>query len=186
MSIPEFRAWVETRPEGEHWELIAGVPTMMAPPTRAHQRIAGNLERLLNDALELHRPELMAYQRVGLNLAPVVPDYDPEPDVVVVDAESPDERYSDRFYLAVEIVSSSDRKTVQSKRDVYKRHPACRYVLLIEQDRFDVAIATLSDAAWTERRFTSASDTLSLPDFGFRCTLADIYRGTSLLPRKPR
>ena len=28
-----------------------------------------------------------AYQRVGLNLAPVAPDYDPEPDVVVVDDE---------------------------------------------------------------------------------------------------
>src|SRR5262249_33630429 len=127
MSIAAFRAWVETRPDGEHWELIAGLPMMMAPPTRAHQRIAGNLERLLNDALEPHRPDLMAYHRMGLNLAPVAPDYDPEPDVVVVDADGrDDERYSDRFYLAVEIVSSSDRKSVASKREIYKRHPNCR------------------------------------------------------------
>ena len=108
---------------------------MMAPPTMAHQRIASNLDRLLGDALEKHRPEWTSYQRVGLNLAPVTPDYDPEPDVVVVDASAPgiDDRYSDRFYLAAEVVSASDRKTVENKRDVYKRHPDCRCVLVVEQ-----------------------------------------------------
>src|SRR5438045_778776 len=99
LSIEAFRSWVESRPDGEHWELIAGVPMMMAPATRDHQRIGSNLERLLIDALEVHRPSMVAYQRVGLNLAPVTPDYDPEPDVVVVDADPlrPDDRYSDRF-----------------------------------------------------------------------------------------
>jgi len=105
LSIKAFRAWAESRPERERWELIGGIPMMIAPPTRDHQRMASNLERLLNDALEAHHPEFSAYQRVGLNLAPVVPDYDPEPDVVVVDADdSGDERYSDRFYLAAEVV----------------------------------------------------------------------------------
>ena len=56
LSIAAFRAWLESRPDEEHWELIAGVPMMMAPATKAHQRIASNLERLLNDALEVHRP----------------------------------------------------------------------------------------------------------------------------------
>src|SRR5262245_9964308 len=106
MSVELFRSFVQGRPDEEHWELINGVAMMMAPPTRAHQRIASNLERLLNDALESHSPTLVAYQRVGVNLGPNVQDYDPEPDVTVVDAESEDKRYSDRFYLAAEIVSS--------------------------------------------------------------------------------
>jgi Uma2 family endonuclease len=158
---------------------------MMAPPTHDHQRIASNLERLLNDALEAHRPEFTAFQRVGLNLAPVAPDYDPEPDVAVVSAdEDGDVRYSDRFFLAAEIVSRSDQKTVESKREVYQRHPDCRCVLVIQQDRFDVIVAVLTDAGWTDRRLANALDELVLEDFGLRCTLADLYRGTRLQPRR--
>src|ERR1041384_619635 len=122
LSIEAFRTWLESRPENEHWELIAGVPMMMAPPTKAHQQIAGNLDHLLRAALEQHRPEWSSYHRVGPSLASVAPDYDPEPDIVVIDTSAPDEeRYFDRFYLAAEVVSASDRKTVESKRGVYKR-----------------------------------------------------------------
>jgi Uma2 family endonuclease len=187
LSIETFRAWVESRPDEEHWELIGGVAMMMAPATHDHQRIASNLERLLNNALEAHRPELAAYQRVGLNLAPVAPDYDPESDVVVISAdENGDERYSDRFYLAAEVVSAGDRKTVESKRDIYKRHPDCRCVLVIQQDRFDVSVVVLTDAGWAERRLTRSGDQLILEEFGLRCTLADLYRGTVLQPRAGR
>jgi len=185
LSIAAFRAWLDSRPDEEHWELIAGVPMMMAPATHDHQRIASNLERLLNDALEMHRPELSAYQRVGLNLAPIVPDYDPEPDVAVISASERGEiRYSDRFFLAAEIVSSSDKKTVESKREIYQRHPDCRCVLVIQQARFDVSVVVLTDAGWTEHGLTKADDQLVLDEFGLRCTLADLYRGTALQPRK--
>jgi Uma2 family endonuclease len=185
MSIAVFRSWLESRPDTERWELIAGVPMMMAPPTKAHQRIASNLDRLLGDALEKRRAAWTSYQRVGLNLAPVTPDYDPEPDVVVVDADlpGPDDRYSDRFYLAAEVVSNSDRKTVESKRDVYKRHPDCRCVLVIEQNRTEISVSVLSGSNWIERRLTQPSDELVLEEFGLRCTLADLYRGTALQPR---
>ena len=184
LLIEAFRNWLESRPNEEHWELIAGVPMMMAPATKAHQQIAANLDRLLADALEMHRPEWSSFQRVGLNLAPVAPDYDPEPDVVVIDSSAPDdERYFDRFYLAAEVVSSSDRKTVESKRDIYKRHPHCRCVLIIDQKRIDVRVAPLAAAGWTEQHLTSPHNQLDLDDFGLRCTLADLYRGTTLQPR---
>ena len=187
LSIETFRAWVESRPDEEHWELIAGVPMMMAPPTHDHQRLASNLERLLNDALEAHRPEFTAYQRVGLNLAPVAPDYDPEPDVAVISSsERGDIRYSDRFFLAAEIVSTSDKNTVRDKRDVYRRHSDCRCVLLIQQNRLDVSCDVLTAEGWIERRLTKPDDELVLEDFGLRCTLADLYRGTALQPRAQR
>jgi len=187
LSIDAFRAWLESRPDEEHWELIGGVIMMMAPATHDHQRIASNLERLLNDALEAHRPEFSAYQRVGLNLASIAPDYDPEPDVAVISASERGEvRYSDRFYLAAEIVSASDQKTVESKRQVYKRHPDCRCVLVIQQGSFDVSVSVLTDAGWAEHRLTKPDDPLILEDFGLRCVLADLYRGTALLPRGKR
>src|SRR5438876_10626877 len=68
LSVELFRGFLEGRPDEEHWELIDGVAMMMTPPTKAHQRIASNLERLLNDALEGHAPTLTAYQCIGLNL----------------------------------------------------------------------------------------------------------------------
>src|SRR5215468_5568586 len=106
LSVELFRGFLAGRPEEERWELIDGLPVMMAPPTKAHQRIASNLERLLNDALEAQRSGWAAYQGIGVNLGPRIQHYDPQPDVVGVDAERDDERYSELFYLAAEVVSS--------------------------------------------------------------------------------
>ena len=61
LSVDLFRGFLGGRPDEERWELIDGVAVMIAPPTKAHQRIASNLERLLNDALERHDPALAAY-----------------------------------------------------------------------------------------------------------------------------
>ena len=102
LSVEAFRAFYRGRPDDERWELIDGVPARVTPPpTFVHQRIASNLERLLNDALEAYDPVRAAYQRGGLNLKRAVANYDPEPDVVVVDVVvAPDQQYADRFYLA--------------------------------------------------------------------------------------
>ena len=63
MSGAEFRVFQDARPDHERWELVAGVPMMMTPPTIAHNHIAGNLERLLNSCLERYAPSLVATQR---------------------------------------------------------------------------------------------------------------------------
>jgi Uma2 family endonuclease len=186
MSIELFRAFYATRPDEERWQLIDGVAIMMTPPTKAHQRIASNLERLLLDALESHAPNLAAYQRLGVNLAPAVDHYDPEPDVLLIDAPTgpeADERYADRFYLAAEIVSTSDEVWVEKKRDIYKLHETCICILIVRQDRFDVRVDLRTDAGWTEQVLTKPDDLLVLAEFGLRCKLSDLYRGTALQPR---
>jgi len=184
LSIEAFRAWSETRPDEERWELIDGVPMMMTPPTKAHQRIASNLERLLNDALLRSAPERAAYQRVGLNLGSVMENYDPEPDVVVIDvAEGSDERYADRFYLIAEVVSASDRPKIEGKREIYKLHGACNCMLTIRQDRHEARVDVRIGNSWTTQVLTRPTDELILTEFGLRCTLADLYRGTPLQAR---
>jgi Uma2 family endonuclease len=180
LSVETFRAWAASRPDEEHWELIDGVPMMMTPPTRVHQRIASNLERLLNDALELHRPAPAAYQRIGVNLGPVVEYYDPEPDVAIVDADpGRDPRYSDRFYLAAEVVSDSDRTTVDTKRETYKRHPHCRCVLVIRQDQCHVGVDLRTDSGWHQKVLSHPDDALLLAEFGLQCSVRDLYKGTA-------
>lgn len=187
MSIEQFRCFVEGRPDKERWELIDGVAMMMTPPTLAHRRIASNLERLLLDALEAHAPTLTAFQAIGVKLGPAVQDYDPEPDVVVTDsaaAETLGERYADRFYGVAEIVSLSDRVDVDRKREIYKLHEPCRCILTVQQDRFEVRIDVRTDAGWTDQVLSAPDDVFALPDFGLRCKVADLYRGTPLVPRR--
>ena len=185
LSIEAFRVFYDSRPDEEHWELIDGVPMMMAPATFVHQRIASNLERLLNDALEKHDPGRAAYQRGGLNLRPDVDNYDPEPDVVVVDViEAPDQRYVDRFYLAAEVVSDSDSTRADAKREIYKLHRHCTCVLTVRQDRIEVRVDARTDAGWQPTVLNKRDDVLALPAFGLRCNVADLYRGTPLQPRR--
>ena len=187
LSVELFRGFLAGRPEEERWELIDGVAVMMAPPTLAHQIIAGNLQRLLNEALETHAPTLIACQRAGVNVGPSVEYYDPEPDVVVIDTEAterPGERYADRFYLAAEIVSSSDRTYIESKRAVYRLHDTCTCILTVQQDRVEVRIDLRAEAGWDVQVLKRLGDPLVLAEFGLRCKVSDLYRGTSFAPRQ--
>jgi Uma2 family endonuclease len=183
LSVEAFRIWVASRPDEERWELVDGVPMMMAPPTRDHQRIASNLERLLNEAMErlpdAQTPRRAAYQRIGVNLAPVVQNYDPEPDVVVVEvATGDDPRYADRFFLAAEVVSPSDIPSIEAKCELYKRHPDCACILVIRQDRYEANVDLRTRDGWTRRTLTAPAERLILPAFGLECSLAQIYQGT--------
>jgi Uma2 family endonuclease len=188
MTIELFRAFYASRPDEEHWELINGVAMMMTPATMAHQRIASNFEHALLEALEIHAPHLTALQAIGVNIAPAIDDYDPEPDVVVVEsaaAEEPGGRYANRFYLVAEVVSVSDRVDIESKCAVYKLHEACKFIVIFQQDRCDVRIHRRTATGWTEEQLANPDDVLNLPEFGLRCRVADLYRGTPLQPRRP-
>src|SRR5712691_3307308 len=97
LSVELFRGFLEGRPDEERWELIDGIAVMMAPPTLAHQQIASYLQRLLYNAIESRALALTVHQRPGVNLGPSIEYYDPEPDVVVIDADAtelPDRRYA--------------------------------------------------------------------------------------------
>jgi Uma2 family endonuclease len=186
MSLTAYRAFYATRPDEEQWQLIDGVAVKMTPPTVAHQCIATNLQMLLYQALQGHAPSLTAFQRLGVNVAPSVERYDPEPDVAVIDrsvSQNPQTRYIDRFYLAAEIASASDRTWAQKKRELYKLHEACICILVVQQDRFEISIdRRVTGNNWSAEVLTNPDDVLALDEFGLRCTLSDIYRGTALLP----
>jgi Uma2 family endonuclease len=179
LSVASFRAWLTSRPDEEHWELIAGVPMMMTPPNRRHQRIASNLEQLLNSALARHAPGFAAYHDIGVNIASTVP-YDPEPDVTVIrEDENSDPRYADRFYLVAEVLSESDKGVIESKRDIYRAHASCTCILLVRQDRVEVTVDRRADDGWRSQVLLGG-DELALPEFGLTCPVKDIYRDTPL------
>jgi Uma2 family endonuclease len=189
MSGRDFRAFQERRPDHERWELVAGVPMVMTPPALTHNRIAGNLERLLNDALAGHAPDRIALQRPGIELGSG--EFRPEPDLAVIDAAfEPGQRFVERTYLLAEIVSASDEvrvpetgaRWIDVKRSIYLAHPACETVLMIEQDRMEVRVDVRTQAGWTAQ-VLRASDELHLPGFGLRCAAVRLYDGTPLRAR---
>jgi Uma2 family endonuclease len=190
LSVELFRAFYATRPDEEHWQLIDGVAVMMTPATVVHQIIARNLETLLSQSLRRHAPSLTALQRLGVNIAPPVEDYDPEPDVAVIDASAGRDlgrRYIDRFYLAAEVVSASDRVWVEKKREIYKLHEACVCILTVQQDRLEARVELRANDAWSDQLLKKPDDPLVLADFGLHCKLADLYQGTALeLPEVPK
>jgi Uma2 family endonuclease len=179
LSVASFRAWLASRPDEEHWELIEGVPMMMTPPNRRHQRIASNLETLLNAALKRHNPVFVAYHDIGVNIVSAVP-YDPEPDVAVIrEDENPDPRYAERFYLVAEVLSESDKDIIESKRDIYRAHPSCTCILLVRQDRLEIIVDRRTGGGWHSQVLDGA-DELTVPEFGLICPVRDVYRDTPL------
>jgi Uma2 family endonuclease len=179
LSVASFRAWLTSRPDEEHWELIEGVPMMTTPPNRRHQRIASNLEALLNAALKRHAPAFAAYHDIGVNIVSTVP-YDPEPDVAVIrEDENPDPRYAERFYLVAEVLSESDKGVIESKRDIYRAHPSCTCILLVRQDRVEIIMDRRTGDGWRSQVLLGADD-LALPEYGLTCLVREIYRDTPL------
>jgi Uma2 family endonuclease len=194
MSGQEFRAFQDRRPDHERWELIAGVPMMMTPPTIAHNRIAGNLERLLNAALDRFDRSRLATQRPGIELGSMA--YRPEPDVGVIDADyDAGQRFAKRAYLLAEIVSASDdfpvpgtnRRWIDVKREIYLAHPHCEALLIIEQDRIEVSADLRTKDGSQSAQLAGGTAELLLPRFGLKSSVGELYEGTPLLPRtRPR
>ena len=195
MSAREFRAFEAERPEHERWELIAGVPVMMVPPLLVHNRIADNLSRLLNDALDDHDPTRFSVQRSGVELGLETDEYRPEPDVMVLDFDyAPDQRYVERTYLLAEIVSSTDydripggsEPWIEVKRRLYLAHAHCEAVLIIEQSRIEVRLDVRTEQGWRSSTLANPDDELVLSAFGLRCSVGDLYDGTPHRPRQRR
>ncbi len=183
MDVDEFMDFVQTRPKGERWDLIEGVAVMMAPASYAHQRITRNLCELLNSAFAAKRLDLFAYFDAGVR-SPGVRNFQPQPDVVVVPGVAGYELYAERFQLVGEVLSPSNtRGEIALKLRRYREAPDNLYVVVIEPREFLVEIYARS-RNWEAMVFRNAGDPIELPEFGLRCSVGDLYRGTPLDPRQ--
>jgi Uma2 family endonuclease len=181
MDVDEFMAFLETRPHGEHWDLIEGVAVMMAPASYAHQRIVSNLCRLLNNAFASRKLNLFAYFDTGVR-SPGVKDFQPEPDVAVVPGVAGYDLYSERFQLVAEVLSPTNRRReIDLKLRHYCEAPENLYAVVIEPRKFLVEIHAKRDA-WHPLTLIKADDLIEMPEFGLRCRVVDLYVGTPLDP----
>jgi Uma2 family endonuclease len=181
MTVEEYFAFTETRPDNEKWELIDGEPILNASPSRSHQTIFWNLALLIG-TIQLQRPQSWeASPGVGVRVSDTSL---PEPDIFIVPAGSarrdPYGRETSDVLVAFEILSpSTAERDLRWKRTAYTSLPSLTHYVVIAQDAVEVVVFA-RDAGFAERRLRSLADSLELPALGISLPLAEIYRDTDL------
>ena len=90
--------------------------------------------------------------------------------------------YSEKFQLAGEIMSPTNtRQEIDLKLCRYREGPDNLYVVVIEPGEFLVEIHARRES-WQPKVLKQPDDIVEMPEFGLRCRVVEIYRGTSLDP----
>ena len=178
-TAEKFLDFYTTRPDEERWQLVDGLAIMMVPPSFMHQRIADNFKSALKLALRQTRPDLFPFENVGLRI-PDVPDFNPQPDVVVCRANLAREHYAERFFLVAEVISPSNTAEMTDRKlELYQSHPDNLYCLTIDQDSVHIALY-VRETNWRRTDLRALDDVLTLPAFDLEAKLSEIYEGTPL------
>jgi Uma2 family endonuclease len=180
MTVKEFYAFTDTRPDDEKWELIEGEPILNAAPSDVHQWIVKNVVLALGN----RERELNAPWAVLPGLGVRVSDKDrPEPDVLVIPSEHrrPDRR-RDRsdVIVAFEVLSpSTEGRDLRWKRTAYTSLSSLTHYIAISQDAVDVVVFAREDD-FAEKRIRSLDKAIEPRSLGISLPVAEIYRDTGL------
>jgi Uma2 family endonuclease len=179
MTIEEFLAFTETRPDDERWELIEGIPVMQASATRIHQTIVANIVT----ALRSEKARLKAPWHVLLGVGtrvPLSPNSLPQPDVMVTEEPATSESSSMDGLVLFEVLSKSNTKSDRLWRlGVYKSVPNCQHYVTIEQTRVEVVCYDRA-GGWQPRKLVELQHDLELMALGAALPLSEIYFDTPL------
>jgi Uma2 family endonuclease len=179
LTIEEFLAFTDTRPDGERWELIEGVAVMNPSPVDYHQAVVANLVKFLLVHKEQTGAGWQPMPGVGTRV-PISPNSLPQPDVFVKEAALTGSPVTDDALVLFEVLSRSNTKADRAwRRKVYASVPNCRHYVTVSLKAVEVD-AYDRDTAWKKRSVASLTESLDLPALGLAIPLADIYRWTPL------
>jgi len=178
MTVEEFYAFTDARPDEEKWELIDGEPVLNASPSPMHQWIISNLLLALRTRAG-DSASWAALPGLGVRVSDV---NRPEPDVLVVPRAggSADQLGRDRsdLIVAFEVLSpSTEDRDLRWKRIAYGSLPSLTEYVVIAQDVTDVVVFS-RDIDFAERRFKSLTESITLASLGISLPLAEIYQDT--------
>ena len=177
MTVEEFYAFTDARPDEEKWELIEGEPVLNASPSPVHQWIVGNLIVALGGRARGSHAEWAVLSGLGVRVSDI---NRPEPDVLIVSRASlvadPTGRDRREVIVAFEILSpSTEDKDLRWKRAAYTGLSSLTHYVVIAQDSVEVVIFA-REAGFAERRLRSIGDALDFPALGVSLPLSEIYR----------
>jgi len=91
--------------------------------------------------------------------------------------------YSEHYQLVAEVLPLSNTRTeIDLKLRRYREAPDNLYAVVIDPRERMVEIYSKT-RKWEPVVLKRPDDVIEMPEFGLRCTVADLYRGTPLAPR---
>jgi Uma2 family endonuclease len=181
MTVEEYFAFTDTRPDNEKWELIDGEPILNASPSKLHQTILWNLAFVLGMLQRQRRQSWESSPGIGVRVSDTNL---PEPDVFIVPAgaakRDPYGRATSDVIVTIEILSPSTAdRDLRWKRTAYTSLPSLTHYIVVAQDAVDVVVFA-REAGFAEQRYRSLSDSVELPALGISLPLSEIYWDSGL------
>jgi Uma2 family endonuclease len=180
MTVEEFLAW--DAPPGQRWQLVDGVPTAMAPASRTHNTIQGELGALIrNHLLATGRP-CMVVPNPGVVPRARSDDNFRIPELAVTCTGYDTEEYTlDEPVLLVEILSPSNQAETWTNIWSYLTIPSLREVLVLRSTAISAQLLRRgTDGSWPDRPIAVTAGVLELESIGLSVELTALYRGTRL------
>lgn len=168
----------------EKWELVDGVPVMMAGANQRHQAIAANTFASLFSQMR-GKPCRPTAADTGVSTGVGTVRY---PDLVVDCGRRDDQSmFATEPTLVIEVLSPSTR-SFDSHRKVleYKSKPDITYILIIDTDNACCLLHYREGDGWEETMYDSLDAAVDLPEIGATLLLSDIYDGLEFRPRLVR
>lgn len=179
MTIEEFLAFTETRPDEERWELIEGVPVLNASPVNVHQIICGNIVSFLLTRKARTQANWLPLLGIGTRV-PISPNSLPQPDVYVQTGPATWDHVTEDALVVFEILSRSNTKADQAwRRKVYASVPNCEHYVTVSMKAPEVIVYDRS-TGWTSRHTSGLEATFDLPALDLTLSTVDVYRYTPL------
>ena len=182
MTEDQFFDFVQDR--DEKWELVDGMPVMMAGANQRHQAIAANTFASLYNQLR-GKPCRPTTADTGVSTSAGTIRY---PDVVVDCGRREDQSmFATEPTLVIEVLSPSTR-SFDSHRKVleYKSNPDIKYILIVDTDNACCLLHFREGEGWEETMYDSPDALIDLPEIGATLALSDIYDGLEFRPRLVR
>lgn len=182
MTAETFFAWAEAQPEG--WELVDGVPRLMAPASATHGRIQTRSAYLIERHLEDSKRPCRVLTEVGIIPAALSRTNVRVPDVAVSCAPPDPARWDlAEPVVLVEVLSPSNIRATRGNVFAYMTLPSLREILLLHATRMRAELlARDPGGAWpAEPVILDGPEALvRLPSLGFAAPLPGFYAGSGI------
>jgi Uma2 family endonuclease len=175
MTIEEFPAVCDSRPDGGKWELIEGVAVMRPSPTEWHQRIVTNI----TTALDAAKPQSSASRTALLGIGsevPVSPNSLPQPDAFVMQGAMRGAHVTDDVLVHFEVLSRSNTKAEQAwRKRVYASAANCQHYVTVSTSVVEVVHCD-RDNGWRSLAVAGLGAILELAAIDPTTPLGTMYR----------
>lgn len=180
MTVAEFLEWCPE--DGQRWELVDGTPRAMAPARTRHNRLVGEVGRLIGNHLAdrgdgcsvMPNTGIIPHVRAAFNFR--IPDL-----AVSCEPDTAADLHLAEPVLLVEVLSPSNQEETWSNVWAYCSIPSVREILVLHSLAIRAEVLRRgADANWPKEAETITSGDLVLDSIGFRAPIAAFYRTTTL------